>query len=89
MNDKIIICRNCGKEFKFTVGEQNFYKEKGFAEPVRCKECKNKRKESFNQNQEQSEPDIIQNDFEKMLEKFRENTVLFEEEIERRNKKRK
>lgn len=30
MEDKKIICKDCGKEFIFTVGEQEFYKEKGF-----------------------------------------------------------
>lgn len=30
MADKTIICKDCGKEFVFTEGEQEFYKEKGF-----------------------------------------------------------
>ncbi|MCL2375491.1 MAG: zinc-ribbon domain-containing protein, partial [Firmicutes bacterium] len=30
MADKPLICRNCEKEFLFTEGEQEFYKEKGF-----------------------------------------------------------
>ena len=30
MEDKKITCKDCGKEFIFTVGEQEFYKEKGF-----------------------------------------------------------
>ena len=30
MQDKTIVCKDCGKEFVFTVGEQEFYKEKGF-----------------------------------------------------------
>ena len=43
--DKIITCKDCGKEFTFTVGEQNFYEQKGFTnEPVRCKECREKKK---------------------------------------------
>lgn len=28
MEDKTIVCKDCGKEFVFTVGEQEFYKEK-------------------------------------------------------------
>ncbi|WP_045144444.1 zinc-ribbon domain containing protein, partial [Clostridium butyricum] len=28
MTDKTIVCRDCGNEFIFTVGEQEFYKEK-------------------------------------------------------------
>lgn len=50
-HDKTIVCKDCGKEFIFTVGEQEFYAEKGFQnEPVRCKECRQARKESRNQN---------------------------------------
>ncbi len=45
MEDKEIVCKDCGKTFVFTVGEQNFYKEKGFEhEPVRCPECRKARK---------------------------------------------
>ena len=41
MQDKIITCKDCGTEFTFTVGEQEFYAEKGFEnDPVRCKECR-------------------------------------------------
>ena len=37
MADKTIVCKDCGKEFVFTEGEQEFYKEKGFEnDPVRC-----------------------------------------------------
>ena len=43
--DKILVCKDCGKEFVFTAGEQEFYAEKGFVnEPQRCKECRAKRK---------------------------------------------
>ncbi|GAA0069558.1 zinc-ribbon domain-containing protein [Clostridium sardiniense] len=49
MEDKTIQCRDCGKEFVFTVGEQEFYKEKGFEnEPTRCPECRKARKQRFN-----------------------------------------
>ena len=40
MKDKKIMCRDCGKDFMFIAGEQKFYKEKGFNDPVRCKECR-------------------------------------------------
>ena len=30
MEDKNLVCKDCGKEFVFTVGEQEFFKEKGF-----------------------------------------------------------
>ncbi|NLA33298.1 MAG: cytochrome C551 [Tenericutes bacterium] len=47
--DKTIVCKDCGKEFVFTTGEQEFYKEKGFTnEPVRCKECRYAKRNSSN-----------------------------------------
>jgi len=78
MEDKKIVCRNCGIEFIFTVGEQKFYEEKGFAEPVRCKECRNKRKAEKEQSTEKTEQQK-KDDFENMMMKyFRENTVKIE-----------
>ena len=45
--DKVLICRDCGREFVFTAGEQEFYAEKGFQnEPRRCKACRDARKAS-------------------------------------------
>jgi hypothetical protein len=38
-----LTCRNCGKEFIFTKSEQEFYEEKGFTLPHRCKECRSAR----------------------------------------------
>ena len=36
--DKTLVCKECGKEFVFTAGEQEFYAEKGFQnEPQRCR----------------------------------------------------
>jgi CxxC-x17-CxxC domain-containing protein len=43
--DKVLTCRDCGKEFLFTAGEQAFYEEKGFQhEPTRCRNCRATRK---------------------------------------------
>ncbi len=43
--DKVLICQDCGREFIWTAGEQEFYAERGFTnEPKRCKECRNARK---------------------------------------------
>ena len=45
--DKTLVCKDCGAEFVFTAGEQEFYAEKGFQnEPTRCKECRQARKSS-------------------------------------------
>ena len=43
--DKTLVCKECGKEFTFTAGEQEFYAERRFVnEPERCKECRDARK---------------------------------------------
>jgi len=42
--DMKIKCRDCGTEFIFTVSEQHFYKDRGFAPAVRCEECRKRRK---------------------------------------------
>ena len=49
MQDKVIVCKDCGQEFTFTVGEQEFYKEKGFDnEPVKWPACRRARKQQNN-----------------------------------------
>ncbi|MCR5635626.1 MAG: zinc-ribbon domain containing protein [Clostridiales bacterium] len=46
--DKTLICKECGKEFIFSAGEQEFYAEKGLTnEPQRCKECRDARKKAI------------------------------------------
>lgn len=46
--DKTLVCKDCGKEFVFTAGEQEFYAEKGFEnEPTRCKDCRIARKQAM------------------------------------------
>ena len=43
--DKTLVCKECGQEFVFTAGEQEFYAERGFQnEPQRCKSCRDARK---------------------------------------------
>ncbi len=43
--DKALRCRECGREFAFTAGEQEFYQLKGLLnEPARCPECRTARK---------------------------------------------
>ena len=47
--DKTLICKDCGREFIFTAGEQQFYADKGFeGGPLRCKECRDARKREKN-----------------------------------------
>jgi len=44
MPDKTINCRECKQDFTFTEGEQDFYAQRDFAEPKRCKPCRDARK---------------------------------------------
>ena len=49
MTDKNLTCVDCGAEFVSTVGEQEFYKEKGFDnEPKRCLACRRAKKAQNN-----------------------------------------
>ena len=40
MEDKTLTCKECGKSFTWTAGEQEFYAQKGFSEPKKCPECR-------------------------------------------------
>ena len=43
--DETLVCKECGNEFVFTAGEQQFYKEKGFLnKPKSCKACRDAKK---------------------------------------------
>ncbi len=43
--DIVIRCVDCGEDFLFTVGEQEFYKQHGLTNtPTRCKRCREARK---------------------------------------------
>ncbi len=45
--DKSLTCRDCGRQFSFTVGEQEFYASKGWENaPSRCPECRATRRQS-------------------------------------------
>ena len=51
--DRTLSCKDCGAEFIFTAGEQEFYAEKGFQnEPTRCKDCRVSRKENIRASRE-------------------------------------
>ncbi|MBQ3074378.1 MAG: zinc-ribbon domain containing protein [Ruminococcus sp.] len=53
--DKTLICKDCGEEFIFSAGEQEFYAEKGFVnEPQRCKACRQARKNAGRPQRERS-----------------------------------
>jgi len=43
MQEEIIKC-SCGKEFVWSVRDQEFYAEKGFVRPRSCRECREAKK---------------------------------------------
>lgn len=46
--DKTLQCKDCGQDFVFTAGEQEFYEEKGFRNPpARCKDCRDAKKRAM------------------------------------------
>src|SRR5437588_11526936 len=41
MQDRTLTCRDCGQQFVFTAGEQEFYQSRGLMnDPSRCPECR-------------------------------------------------
>ena len=43
--DQTLVCEDCGKEFVFSAGEQEFYSQKGLVNtPKRCPECRKARR---------------------------------------------
>lgn len=82
---KTIICKDCGKDFTLSVGEQKFYEEKGLSHPIRCKECRVKRKSSFEKKEETvekispSKKTMTQKEIEDVLKQWKENTVYFKD----------
>ncbi len=49
--DKTLTCQDCGADFVFSAGEQDFYNKKGFEnEPLRCPSCRSARKRGRHKN---------------------------------------
>ena len=45
LSDKTLTCVDCGYDFTFTAGEQEFFASKGYTnEPKRCPQCRGARK---------------------------------------------
>ena len=40
--DRYLVCQDCQRRFVFDVGEQQFFKSKGFTDPKRCPRCRKK-----------------------------------------------
>jgi hypothetical protein len=60
--DQTIVCKDCRNDFVFTVGEQNWFTEKGLDQaPKRCKQCRSqKRTQQAPQAAPQSPPPMAQ-----------------------------
>ncbi len=44
MQDRSLVCRDCGATFLFTIGEQEFHAQKGYTNPPqRCPSCRSLR----------------------------------------------
>ena len=44
-DDRTLACKECGAEFVFTAGEQEFYERKGLIhDPTRCPSCRAERR---------------------------------------------
>ncbi len=45
-SDLLLMCSDCGQEFVFTAGEQQFFQERGYSSPRRCKPCRQAKQSS-------------------------------------------
>ncbi|MDK2927256.1 MAG: CRISPR-associated protein Csm2 [Bacillota bacterium] len=46
MPDRRLVCRQCGRDFVFTEGEQRFFAERGYRPPTRCPQCRQRNRSS-------------------------------------------
>jgi CxxC-x17-CxxC domain-containing protein len=44
--DRTVVCEDCGEEWTFSADEQQFFNDRGYQTPKRCKPCRQKRKMS-------------------------------------------
>jgi len=52
LEEKTLKCRDCGSDFVFTAGEQEFYQSHGLQhEPTRCPACRTSHRKSRNEGQ--------------------------------------
>lgn len=56
MENKTLVCLDCGRSFVFTVGEQIFFEKKDLAEPKRCHDCRLQRRLTFVPNKPEGRP---------------------------------
>ena len=44
--DRTLTCSECQQDFVWTAGEQDFFRQKGFQQPKRCKNCRTKKQQA-------------------------------------------
>jgi CxxC-x17-CxxC domain-containing protein len=42
--DQQLVCSDCGQPFTFTADDQEFFRERGYSAPKRCKTCRQAKK---------------------------------------------
>lgn len=58
--DKTLVCRECGAEFTWTAGEQEFYQSRGLLnEPRRCPGCRATRRRDRAPREERESYEIV------------------------------
>ena len=51
MNEKVIRCQDCCGNFVFTAKQQERYAERGWPDPIRCPNCRARKKEIWQINE--------------------------------------
>jgi len=59
--DKSLTCKDCKQEFVFEAGEQRFYELKGYSTPIRCPDCRKKKKLERENGNANARPDFKEN----------------------------
>jgi CxxC-x17-CxxC domain-containing protein len=54
--DVLLRCSECGQEFPFTATEQQFFRERGYTPPKRCKPCRQAKQAAGSFGQQDSRP---------------------------------
>ncbi|TSC92286.1 MAG: hypothetical protein CEN91_499 [Candidatus Berkelbacteria bacterium Licking1014_85] len=55
MEDKTLTCADCNGEFAWTANEQQFYADRNYTQPKRCKDCRDKFKQKLRDTQVKTE----------------------------------
>ncbi len=52
---EILKCTDCGASFVFTEREQSFYRMQGWNKPIRCQECRSRKKVAWKMTEDKYE----------------------------------